>query len=104
MAGMSLVAGLLISSGTALAVHDAGFFELDGNAVDQGTPGDDWDNVCHQVTRGSVCSTASDTTGAQAVSWTAELDPSASIFTGGGSKDGIDVSSWAWKDAGGLPD
>ena len=33
-----------------------------------------------------------------------EPDPSASIFTGGGSKDPQDLNQWAWKDAGGLPD
>ena len=49
------------------------------------------------------------------MSWTADdlnggtdafvNDPNATIFTGGGSKDRIDVASWAWKDgAGGLPD
>ena len=35
-----------------------------------------------------------------------KVDPAPfSIFTGGGSKDAIDLSSWNWKDdAGGLPD
>ena len=37
-------------------------------------------------------------TGATAVSWTAEPNPSSSIFTGGGSKDPQDISNWAWKD------
>jgi hypothetical protein len=86
----------------AFAVHDAGNFELDGNATSATL--DDWDRVCHQVTSGAQCASASNTTGATAVSWTAEPNPSASIFTGGGSKDPIDISSWAWKDAGGLPD
>jgi hypothetical protein len=36
--------------GPASAVHDTGAFELDGNAVNGPAPGDDWDNVCHQVT------------------------------------------------------
>ncbi len=90
--------------GGASAVHDSGVFELDGNATNAAaTPGDDWDNVCHQVT-GSDCSTTSDTTGATSVDWVAEPNPSASIFTGGGSKDPQDINQWAWKDAGGLPD
>src|SRR5678815_3713822 len=90
--------------GTASAVHDTGAFELDGNAVNGAAPGDDWDNVCHQVT-GSDCSTTNNTSGATAVDWVAELNTNASIFTGGGSKDPKDVSDWAWKDgAGGLPD
>jgi hypothetical protein len=90
----------------AQAVHDAGVFELDGNAVSgNATPAaDDWDRVCHQVT-GSDCSTTSNTSGAVAVDWVSELNLNATIFTGGGSKDPQDISSWAWKDgAGGLPD
>ncbi len=97
----------------AQAVHDLGVFELEGNAVNDPGPGDDWDNVCHQVTitedtGGTIpdqCATAGDTTGASALSWAEELDRNASIFTGGGSKDQQNVSAWAWKDgAGGLPD
>jgi hypothetical protein len=88
----------------AQAVHDVGVFELEGNATnDPAVAGDDWDNVCHEVTH-SDCSTTSDTTGATAVSWVSEPDRSSSIFTGGGSKDPNDVSAWLWKDAGGLPD
>jgi hypothetical protein len=34
----------------------------------------------------------------------AEPNRATSIFTGGGSKDPQDISNWAWKDAGGLPD
>jgi len=114
LAATGLLAGLLLAGGTALAVHDTGNFELDGNAVT--ATSDDWDEVCHEVTVTKdladngvndipdQCTTASDTDGAIATSWAAELDPSASIFTGGGSKDPIDISSWAWKNAGGLPD
>jgi hypothetical protein len=93
--------------GGAQAVHDNGSFELDGNAVNGPAPGDDWDNVCHQVT-GTDCSTTSDTSangGATAVDWVAEPNLNATIFTGGGSKDPQDVNQWAWKDgSGGLPD
>ncbi len=97
-------AGIMFIPG-ALAVHDTGAFELDGNAVNNpAVNGDDWDNVCHQVV-GSDCSTTSNTSGATAVSWSAEPNPNSTIFTGGGSKDPQDVSDWAWKDgAGGLPD
>jgi hypothetical protein len=92
------------NAGPALAVHDTGAFELDGNATNGAAAGDDWDNVCHQVT-GSDCSTTNNTTGATAVDWVSEPNVNASIFTGGGSKDPQDVSSWGWKDgAGGLPD
>jgi hypothetical protein len=88
----------------ALAVHDTGAFELDGNAVNGAAAGDDWDNVCHQVL-GTDCSTTNNTNGATAVDWVAEPNLNATIFTGGGSKDPQDVNQWAWKDgAGGLPD
>jgi hypothetical protein len=98
---------------TAQAVHDTGIFQLDGDAQTStntaGTPAasDDWDKVCNQVTGGGLagCGTTAVTTGATAVSWTAEPNPNSSIFTGGGSKDPIDINQWAWKDdAGGLPD
>ncbi len=98
---VAMVFTLLFPYG-AQAVHDTGVFELDGNATS--ATSDDWDKVCHQVT-GSDCSTSSNTTGAKAVAWAAELDRNATIFTGGGSKDPIDIDQWAWKDgAGGLPD
>jgi len=75
----------------AFAVHNTGAFELDGNATNNAAPGDDWDNVCHQVLHAD-CSTTSDTTGASAVDWVAEPDTNASIFTGGGSKDPQDIN------------
>src|SRR5207244_4720364 len=98
----------LYSRAPALAPHHAGGFQLDGDAsssTDPITPPatDDWNNVCHQV-NATACPTGPSTAGATAVSWTAEPDRSASIFTGGGSKDPQDISNWAWKDAGGLPD
>ena len=102
LAALALIA---LNVAPAAAVHDTGAFELDGNAVNAAaTPGDDWDNVCHQVT-GSDCSTSSNTNGATAVDWVAEPNLNSTIFTGGGSKDPSDVNQWAWKDgAGGLPD
>jgi len=96
----------------AQAVHDTGRFQLDGDAASgTNTTGitpsatDDWDKVCHQFApSGTACGTTSNTTGATAGSWVSEPNPSASIFTGGGSKDPQDISNWLWKDAGGLPD
>ena len=109
----ALAALALALAPQARAVHDTGAFELDGNATS--ATDDDWDRVCHEVTVTNdpappnaipnECVTATDTASTStAVSWTAEPNGSASIFTGGGSKDPIDISSWAWKDAGGLPD
>jgi hypothetical protein len=106
-----LVLCVLVTAGAAatfipgaMAVHDTGSFELDGNATNNpAVPGDDWDNVCHQVT-GSDCSTTSDTNGATAVDWVSDGNLNSTIFTGGGSKDPNDISQWAWNDnSGGLP-
>src|SRR5262245_52010349 len=102
VAASALIAGY--AALPAFAVHDTGLFQLDGNASTVNPPpGDDWDRVCHEV-NGSDCSTSSNTTGATAVGWVSEPNRSSSIFTGGGSKDPQDISNWAWKDAGGLPD
>ena len=95
--------GVLYIAG-AQAVNATGAFQLDGNAVTANPPpGDDWDRVCHEVV-GSDCSTSSDTTGANAVSWIdANADPI--IFTGGGSKDPQDPQdSWLWKPSDTIPD
>jgi len=112
---------------SAFAVHNTGYFELDGNAAStSGTGGaipDDWDRVCYQVTGNSGCGTTSTTHqqagagsfGSNAVAWTGDCligsrgfgctNNNATIFTGGGSKDPQDINNWAWKDgAGGLPD
>lgn len=108
LAALALVAAILGLAGQADAVHETGAFQLDGDASSStATPAaapDDWDRVCHQVT-GTGCSTTNNTTTATAVSWVSEKDLNATIFTGGGSKDPIDIDQWAWKDgAGGLPD
>jgi hypothetical protein len=104
-AASALVLAMGIAIPAALAVHDTGAFELDGNATNAAaTPGDDWDNVCHQVL-GNDCSTTDNTNGATAVDWVAEPNLNSTIFTGGGSKDPQEISNWQWKNgAGGLPD
>jgi hypothetical protein len=103
-----LLAGVLLTGGTANAVHDTGAFQLDGNAqssVPGGAVGDDWDRICYQATTSATICGTSTSASAAAASWTSEPNLNSSLFTGGGSKDPIDVSSWAWKDgAGGLPD
>src|SRR5262245_30312279 len=100
VATMGLLA-FLVSS--ALAAHDTGTFQLDGDASTATQPigptaKDDWDKVCHEVVEpngtGTKCSTEENTSGATAVSWTAEPDLDSTIFTGGGSKDPKDVGSW----------
>jgi hypothetical protein len=108
LVGVVAVAATAFIAVPALAVHDTGAFELDGNAANNpAVAGDDWDNVCHQVLHND-CGTSNDTSasgGATAVDWVSEPNGNATIFTGGGSKDPQDVNQWAWKDgAGGLPD
>src|SRR5713101_6075267 len=89
------------------AVNATGAFELDGNASSSTTnpgPPDDWDRVCHQAPPGGDCSTTFNTNGAAAVEFASQTASGGTTFTGGGSKDPIDVSSWAWNQAsGGLP-
>ena len=97
----------------AFAVHDVGVFELDGNATTAAHSGlpDDWDRVCFEVL-GTGCTT---TTGVSAsntgVTFDQEPNRSTTIFTGGGSKDDLNINpppgpggGWAWKNQGGLPD
>ena len=93
---VGMVAAGLMFRESLQAVHDTGAFELDGNSISNGTH--DWENVYNDVTLGT------NTSAAKAVSWVADGAGSASIFTGGGSKDPIDINQWAWKNAGGLPD
>ena len=108
----SLVALLaLFAVPNALAVHDVSVFQLDGDA--QKAAGDtqhleDWDVICKS--NPSTC-TFQDALGAGVPTTTATTSShvgdgalNASIFTGGGSKDPQDISDWAWKDGGGLPD
>ncbi|HET7471878.1 MAG TPA: hypothetical protein VFJ71_02025 [Candidatus Limnocylindrales bacterium] len=68
----------------ALAAHNEGLFELDGNALDQATAGADWQNGAEgsldQFFAGAnVEASANDNT----------------YFTTGGSKDENDIPSWA---------
>ena len=123
---IGLLGGTLLGGAVANATTPAGLFELEGNAITENTaPGsDDWDRVCHEVTitrdtTSSItdqCASATDTTTATAVAWTTDTHAAlgalgacsgnnCTIFTGGGSKDPIDINQWAWKDnVGGLPD
>jgi len=107
---LSLVVAL---NSTAEAVHNLGVFQLDGNAQTalQSTPtaSEDWDLICKA--NPSTCSfkagytQPSGSTAATTSSHVNDGSLTATIFTGGGSKDPEDISSWRWKDeAGGLPD
>ena len=85
----------------AQAVHDDGFFELDGNAVNGLAVGDDWQNICPTSTPpgDAACTGGS---AAQASLFTTD-GVDASIFTTGGSKDDLDIPNWRHTD-GSVPD
>jgi len=93
-----VAAGFLTFIPTARSVHDTAVFELDGNAASNG--GDDWSNV--NAGGGSPAILAR--TGV-----TADPAPQ-SIFTGGGSKDDLDLNgpfsgAGGWKHKNGsVPD
>jgi hypothetical protein len=94
----AIIAG---ASAGAYAVHDISIFELDRNAVDSGTAAalpDDWDTVNLPLPNG---------TGGHSFAHTgviADPTPEGSIFTSGGSKDDLDISSWKWKKASNILD
>jgi hypothetical protein len=68
----------------ALAVHDEGLFELDGNtANDGGTPGDDWDS--HPGATGNRFLFVTD-----------GLGLGDDIFTGRSTKDDLNTTGWKW--------
>jgi len=116
---MAAVTFALLMTVGAQAVNQTGAFELDGNAVSANAaaprgPADDWDRVCHQVTAGgkdsaghstgAQCTSATNTNGATAVSWT-DARSSLEIYTGGGSKDFNDPGvDWLWKPKDTVPD
>jgi hypothetical protein len=96
---------LLIGTATPARALDTSVFELDGNAVTDhtgtGTP-DDWDRVCFSV-QGTGCTTTTPAN-TSVVEFKSQGATSGTTFTGGGSKDPLDISSWAWNQGtGGLP-
>ena len=77
--------------GTALAVHDLALIELDRNAADDPTPGEDWATLYN----GGL------NNGGSAKAFTGVLTDigadGGTQFQGGGSKDNNDISQWLWK-------
>jgi len=110
LAVVSLLTGVLAISANVLAVSNTGAFELDGDATsatgNAGTGADDWDRVCREIVQ-SDCSTTATTQTADpkstARTWV-DATVSPTIFTGGGSKDPQDISSWLWKPKDTVPD
>src|SRR5215204_957678 len=81
---------------SALAVHDVGLFELDGNVMNEAAPGDDWSNVF----AGTSAAFSSVFIGAAAEAPANDT----TFFTGGGSKDVNDISQWQWSAGDVAPD
>jgi hypothetical protein len=72
-------------------VDDDAVFELDGNAVNDAAPGDDWGNALAYPGHPAAGS-------ALAQTWVVDLTNTTSDneFTGGGSKDTLGIQSGAW--------
>ena len=107
--GVVAIASLALAGLYALpaeAVHDDGYFELEGNTVQEATAGDDWQNLYNAGTnkvQGTpdsdlpTCSAAVTTNCFSQFSFTP--DPAVgdqSYYTQGGSKDRNDVSAWRY--------
>ncbi len=111
-----LVLVLAVGVTPALAVHNDGIFQVDGDAQvgtcggafggTIGCTGDDWSQLYTCPSDGTLGCTANTPgvgNGAAAISaLVVDLSP-LSIFTGGGSKDEMDITQWNWKD-GSVPD
>src|SRR5262249_22480386 len=96
-----LVAAFALGATPAIAtIGDDGVFQIDGDVLHTPTgSGDDWKDLF--TCSGNSCGPSAG--GSAAVrAWTSDFG-TLSIFTGGGSKDQIDISQWQWKD-GSVPD
>ncbi len=79
----------LASPASVLAVHDEGLFELDGDATNSGSPGDDWDLVYNGTSSADDTFFVNDPVD----------DQNDDSFTGGSTKDDLPISGWLWKEA-----
>ena len=107
----AFVVGVALALPTAWSVENLQVFELEGDATQEGSPSppttfgpDDWNNIL--VTMGkstvnpAIASLVTTSTGGSGSFPGVIVHPSpGTVFTGGGSKDGIDITSWAWKNA-----
>jgi uncharacterized repeat protein (TIGR01451 family) len=78
-----------MSPASALAVHDEGLFELDGNATNTAAPGEDWDLVYNGSSAADDTFFVNDPVD----------DQNDDSFTGGSTKDDLPISGWLWKKA-----
>ena len=100
---LAALTAVTLAVGSTLAVHQEGIFELDGNAVDSTGAGlpDDWDRIDDANPTGDPSNDDSSLAAAFVVDPTDNrIDQ---IFTGGGSKDDLDIDQWRHT-AGAVPD
>src|SRR5688500_18232447 len=80
----AVVVAVFLVTGVVVAVHEAGAFELDGNAVDNTGGGVDWENIYDPQTDAGEGQSSFLVDGSAA--------NGDDVFTGGGSKDVNDIS------------
>ena len=80
---LALQSVTLATPTSVLAVHDEGVFELDGNALNSASAGDDWAAVVGDTDAAFASVFTTDTVGA-----------GDDMLTGGGSKDVTDIPHW----------
>lgn len=90
--GALLVGGMAVTAVNAVDGNPPGLFELDGNTVDADGGGDDWNSMHPNNPLSSVAFTGI----------LADKSP-LTIFTGGGSKDILDIPNWRHTN-GSVPD
>ncbi|MFW1677717.1 hypothetical protein ACFVYJ_08040 [Pontibacter sp. JAM-7] len=76
----------------SVGVDEEGLFELDGNALESGSPGDDWETLY-----------LNPASGAQEV-FTFATEPDNYTVFDGGKKDIQDITQWSWGKYGNGPD
>jgi uncharacterized repeat protein (TIGR01451 family)/fimbrial isopeptide formation D2 family protein len=89
LCSLALQSVQLASPSVALAVHDEGLFEMDGDAVNGGAAGDDWEAVFEGTDSAFDTRFIVDPVD----------DDADKTYTGGSTKDDINISSWLWKNA-----
>ncbi len=80
----------MASMSTALAVHDLGLFELDGNVANDPAAGSDWASV-YAALPGSVAGSVKSTFVADVSGGTTDIN-----FASGADKDANDIDLWDW--------
>src|SRR5262249_15838061 len=93
--------GTLFFAGVLVAIAPGIVFELDGDSVtgNQNPAHDDWN-----LLNGTTGFNGSDGNSVPGTKTFVKGDAEPAIFTGGGSKDPLDINKWAWKPSTTGPD